>query len=131
MTSFRGTKIVLLIEGQILAIRRDDSPGINWPGLWDLPGGGREGAESAATCVLRELQEETGLILPEAALSPPVSFDTGIWFGAHMSAKAGAARALGDEGQELALFSPADFYALPDVIPHFPGCVRRVLELLS
>ena len=42
-------------QGEILFHRRSDL------GIWDLPGGGAELGESAEACVLREVQEETGL----------------------------------------------------------------------
>jgi len=34
-------------------------------GIWDLPGGGAEIGESIAACVIREVQEETGLTVQE------------------------------------------------------------------
>ncbi|MBV9840151.1 MAG: NUDIX hydrolase [Sphingomonadaceae bacterium] len=66
MTSapFHGAKIALLCGGRILAYQRDDKPGIPNPGLWDLPGGGREGDETPIATALRETQEEFGLPLP-------------------------------------------------------------------
>ena len=62
---FAGAKLAALVDGHILTYRRDNKPGIPWPGLIDLPGGGREGDESPALCALRELHEEFGLHLPE------------------------------------------------------------------
>jgi ADP-ribose pyrophosphatase YjhB (NUDIX family) len=44
--------------GRLLLIRRGHEPG---RGLWSLPGGRVEGAESAAEAVEREVREETGL----------------------------------------------------------------------
>ena len=67
-TSFGGAKLILLIGGQLLVIRRDDRPDILWPGHLDFPGGGREGAETAEACVLRETEEELGLRLSPADL---------------------------------------------------------------
>jgi 8-oxo-dGTP pyrophosphatase MutT (NUDIX family) len=37
-------------------------------GKWSLPGGGIKAQESSAAAILRELQEETSLVLPEEAL---------------------------------------------------------------
>lgn len=61
---FVGCKAALLCGDALLTYLRDDKPGLPWPGHWDLPGGGREGAETPEDCLLRELHEEFGLILP-------------------------------------------------------------------
>ena len=47
MTDFVGAKVALLCGDRILTYQRDTRPGLPWPGLWDLPGGGREMSESA------------------------------------------------------------------------------------
>ena len=57
-TPFGGAKIALVQDGLILTYLRDDKPDIRFPGLWDLPGGGREGGETPLACVARELFEE-------------------------------------------------------------------------
>ncbi|MCA8348969.1 NUDIX hydrolase [Burkholderia cepacia] len=61
---FSGSKIALFKDRDILVYRRDDKPDIPFPGLWDLPGGGRESNETPEACVLRELHEEFGLTIP-------------------------------------------------------------------
>ena len=66
--SFAGAKLLLVHQDQALTYLRDDRPDLPWPGLWDLPGGGREGGESPQACVLRELDEEFGLTLPPSRL---------------------------------------------------------------
>lgn len=43
--AFCGAKIALVCGDRLVAYRRDAKPSIPWPGLWDLPGGGREGEE--------------------------------------------------------------------------------------
>ena len=52
---FAGAKVALICGGDVLTYLRDDRPELPFPGCWDLPGGGREGEESAEACVLREL----------------------------------------------------------------------------
>ncbi len=69
MTDFVGAKAALIWQGHILTYLRDDKPGLPWPGLWDLPGGGREGDESAEQCLFREVFEEFGLTLTPAHLT--------------------------------------------------------------
>jgi len=65
-TPFSGAKIAVLCDGRLLTYLRDALPTIPWPGLWDLPGGGREDAETPLQCALRETREEFGLSLDPA-----------------------------------------------------------------
>ena len=52
---------------QVLVIERGKPPGM---GLWALPGGFVDKFESPRAAVVRELREETGLMLPAAAARP-------------------------------------------------------------
>jgi len=63
---FVGAKAALICGDRVLTYLRDDKPGLPWRGMWDLPGGGREGDETAEACLLREVEEEFGLrLLPD------------------------------------------------------------------
>ncbi|MFD7425637.1 NUDIX domain-containing protein [Streptomyces sp. NPDC059818] len=57
---------VLLVNsaGQYLLHLRDAHKPICDPGTWSLVGGGPEGAESLDEAVVREIREETGLVIP-------------------------------------------------------------------
>ena len=66
--AFHGAKVAILVGDRIVTILRDDKPGLSWAGFWDLPGGGREGGESAVDCVVRETREELGLTLDPARI---------------------------------------------------------------
>jgi 8-oxo-dGTP diphosphatase len=68
MNDFVGVKIALLIENQLVMILRDNKPGLRFAGMWDFPGGGREGDESPEECIKRELKEELALELPKDSL---------------------------------------------------------------
>lgn len=57
-------------EGRILLQLRDLKDGIYWPGKWGLVGGGIEGGEDIMTAALREIEEEVGLKLSAADLTP-------------------------------------------------------------
>jgi 8-oxo-dGTP diphosphatase len=61
--SFSGSKIALILDDAIVAYKRDEKPDIPFPGMWDLPGGGREGIESPVDCAIREVHEEFGVEL--------------------------------------------------------------------
>ena len=66
---FHGCKVALIREDRMLVFLRDDIQGIESPNMWDLPGGGREGTETPEECVLRELNEEFGLLFEEDRLT--------------------------------------------------------------
>ena len=55
--SFDGAKLALFLGKDLVVILRDDKPDIPYPAHWDLPGGGREGAETPEACALRETYE--------------------------------------------------------------------------
>ncbi|MFF8971809.1 NUDIX domain-containing protein [Streptomyces sp. NPDC014995] len=65
MTTEPRQAAVLLVNrrGQYLLHLRDAHRPICDPGTWSLPGGAREGDETAEEAVARELLEETGLVL--------------------------------------------------------------------
>lgn len=58
--------IVFDTEGRVLLIERGTPPGL---GLWSVPGGKLEGAETLAQGVAREVREETGLLVEVGPLA--------------------------------------------------------------
>jgi ADP-ribose pyrophosphatase YjhB (NUDIX family) len=58
--------IVFDAEGRVLLIERGIPPGA---GLWTVPGGKLEGAETLAQGVAREVREETGLVVEVGPLA--------------------------------------------------------------
>lgn len=113
---FTGAKAALFCDGFVLTCLRDEKPGLPWPGLWDLPGGGREGNESPEDCLLRELWEEFGLRLaPDRLIWRrvfPSMLDASresVFFGGWVTPNEVAAIRFGDEGQGWELMPVAGF----------------------
>ena len=52
-------------QSEVLLQLRDVKSGIRSPGLWSLPGGSREAGESSTSAVIREVHEETSLIIDD------------------------------------------------------------------
>ena len=67
-TEFTASKLAYIVDGKLLVYLRDDFKHIPFPGMWDFPGGLREGDETAEQCVLRELEEEFAIRLEESRL---------------------------------------------------------------
>src|SRR5262245_9476563 len=61
-------------RGQLLFQQRDDVPGIAFPGMIGLFGGHREGAETFAECVSREVHEEIGYLVSPHDFEPMTTY---------------------------------------------------------
>lgn len=133
---FIATKLVLTCGDDLLVCLRDDFDHIPYPAHWDLPGGGREGAESAPDCALRELEEEFGLRLGEDRLLKNLAFlnPTGqgrasvFYIGQITKTEIDAIR-FGDEGQCWRMMPVADYLTHPRAVPHFRVRVAQCLGL--
>ncbi len=133
-TDFSGTKIALLCGDRVVAYLRDDKPGIPFPGLWDLPGGGREGDEPPLACGLREVEEEFGLRLDPAQVavvqrhpSPSQGLDT-YFCAARIDAPLLDAVQFGHEGQRWAMMPTDAFIGHDRAVPHLQRRLAAVLE---
>ena len=131
---FVGAKVALLCGDALLTYLRDDKLGLPWPATWDLPGGGREGDETAETCLLRELHEEFGLMLPPERLIWrriwPCMMDASrasVFFAGRITPDEIAAIRFGDEGQYWQMMPVADYLNHPQAIPELQ---RRVAVAL-
>lgn len=128
---FSGAKIALLCDGDVLIYLRDDKPTIPWPGLWDLPGGGREGDETPEQCALRETCEEFGLTLdPAWIVSRRVYPGQGMngldtWFlVAEVPSGTFDNVVFGDEGQRWTVSTITAFLAMDDAISRLQDRLR-------
>lgn len=121
---FTGAKAALFCGDLVLTYLRDETPGLRWPGLWDLPGGGREGAESPEECLIREVWEEFGLELSPARLTWtrvfPSMVEAGrssVFFGGRISPEEIARIRFGDEGQRWELMAVSAFLGHGRAVP--------------
>ena len=126
MADFDGAKAAVFIGDQLLVYRRDVKPGLAYAGLWDFPGGGREGAETPEETLLREINEEFGLTpAPETLLwrrrfDAPLCPGSVIWFFViALPAGSEAAVVFGEEGTEWRLMDLEEFRRRGDVVPVF------------
>lgn len=73
----REIACAILIDprGRLLLQQRDDVAGILHPGKVGLFGGHREGCETLLECVVREVHEETGLLVPPERFEYLASLD--------------------------------------------------------
>ncbi len=135
VADFVGAKAAVFIDGKILCLLRDETPGLSHAGLWDLPGGGREGDESGFETLCREIEEEVGL---DARAGRVLwnRFGESAHFPGRMSwffvieLPDGSARdiLMGDEGGAWALMPVSRFMALDDAVPSLQGRVALWLE---
>lgn len=132
---FVGAKVALVCEGALLTYLRDDHDGLPWRNCWDLPGGGREGDESPEACLLREVHEEFGLILPPDRLIWrrvwPSMLDPArrsVFFAGRLGVAEVAAVRFGCEGQCWRMMPVAAFLAHPAGVPEMQ---RRAQIALS
>jgi 8-oxo-dGTP diphosphatase len=121
---FHGAKIALLCKDKLVAYRRDRTPGIPNPGLWDLPGGGREGEETPEQCALREVEEEFALRLDPTRIRwrrvyPSVDHPghQGWFLVASIDESEVAAIRFGPEGEEWRMMPVTDFLTAADAVP--------------
>lgn len=127
--SFMGAKLALFVGNRLLVLHRDDKPGLLWAGFWDLPGGGREGAETPLACALRETHEEFAITVVPTQVHWGRAYTNSIgrtvWFFAGaVPAHVEAQIVLGDEGQGWDLLPAQDFLNRADIVPQFKTRLR-------
>ncbi|WP_240672166.1 NUDIX domain-containing protein [Tropicibacter alexandrii] len=129
---FIGAKVMVFAGDRLLVLRRDHTPGIPWPGKLDFPGGGREGTEDAATCVLRETFEELCLRLDPTRLrfveNRVARGSHGVFFAYHGPLALLDQARFGGEGDGWGDMAPMDYVNSPDAIPPFAAILGRYLS---
>jgi 8-oxo-dGTP pyrophosphatase MutT (NUDIX family) len=77
----RETARVLLLDAQnrVFLLKTHFDPEVQLPPRWITPGGGIDPGESPIQAAVRELYEETGLMISHEALGPQIWKTDGIW----------------------------------------------------
>jgi 8-oxo-dGTP diphosphatase len=138
MKEFSGAKVALLYNGKLIMQLRDDKPGLRFSNMWDFPGGGREGEETAIECATREIEEEFGITLkPDSFIwqkEYPAMHDPKLkayFLVARASKQEVEAIKFGDEGQRWDFMEVGDFFKKEDVVPHLKGRFQDYLDIVS
>ena len=135
--AFTGCKLAYFVGGKLLVYRRDEYPNLIHAGLWDCPGGGREGQESPESCVLRELKEEFGLDIPYSRLiykarhSNYALTGNAYFFAVQGKLSEIAAIRFGEEGQYWQLMDIGVFLESNDAIETLKQRLRTCLSYLN
>ena len=131
---FTGCKLAYILNDSLLVYKRDETPEIPFPGLWDFPGGGREGSESPEECVLRELKEEFSISLPVSRFlyKKQIINQSGngcTFFFVTQGENAEISNILfGDEGQYWKLMPVQEYLSHPKAIPALISRLKSYLE---
>ncbi len=72
----RSAARVIITDGQSVLLLADTDPGLPGTRWWVTPGGGIDPGEDALAAAVREVGEETGLVVDAAALIGPVATRT-------------------------------------------------------
>jgi len=134
--AFIGAKAALFQGGRLLTYLRDVRADLPWSGMWDLPGGGREGEETPEACLLRELEEEFGLKLTvdrliDRRVWPSMTGGPlpGVFFAGHLTLAEVAGISFGDEGQRWEMMPVGAFLTHPLAVPALVERVRAVMTI--
>ncbi|RYX78871.1 NUDIX domain-containing protein [bacterium] len=135
MIDFTGCKVALIHKDQMVCIQRDDTPGLRFAGMWDLPGGGRENNETPAECAHREVYEELRMIIPASSIHYekvyPAMIDpnqTAYFLAASVTQEQIDSIVFGDEGQGWKLMTIEEFMSLDNAVPDLR---QRLADYLS
>ncbi len=115
-----GAKAIVEYQGKIVLVLRDDNPAIPYPNVWNTPDGGIEDNETPREAMLRELQEEIGLITDVAIDLGTTTYSDGsivYRFFCPVTSEQFSQIHLASEGQRLDWFSYEEALAL-EKSPH-------------
>ena len=120
---------VLIVTPQGIPLIRD--PKKPHPVFWKAPGGRSAPGESAAAAIVREVKEELGIILRDKELAVVHEENRGshilVLFSAHLKSLP-KLKSIGDEGEEIKLFSAQQILAMPDFFPNHRAAFEKTLR---
>lgn len=101
--------------GRLLLVKRGHEPG---KGLWSIPGGRVEAGESDAAALVREVREETGLVVAPGRLigsvRGPAASDGSVFdIRDYAAAVTGGTLVPGDDADDAVWAGPAELDTLP------------------
>ncbi len=122
---------VLIISPEGIPLVRD--PKKPAPVFWKLPGGRSDEGENGSATAIREVQEETGIVLMPESLKVIFEEDrdthTLIIFEAILP-KLPKIKTIGNESEEIKIFKPKEVLVLRDFFPNHRKITERILENL-
>lgn len=135
MKDFVGTKVALVSKDKVLMILRDNKPDINFPGMWDFPGGKREANEAPANVAVREIKEELGIDVADNKILWQGYFpatanhkETASFMVIDINKAQVDSIVFGDEGQKWLFMSFQEFFNHHNVVP---GLKERLWAYLN
>ncbi|MDP3729136.1 MAG: NUDIX hydrolase [bacterium] len=119
---------VLIISPDGIPLVRDPKKPI--PRYWKLPGGRSKEGETPEECAVREIKQEIGLAIDQDNLEALEQEDRGshtLTFFKIAVPSLKKIKNVGDEQEEIKIFSQKEIIALPDLFPNHRGVVQKHL----
>lgn len=103
---------IVVANGKVLLLQRDDNLGIRDPNCWQLPGGGVENNETSDEAIKRELREEIGIIPSSLRFLISPTAETHVYY-ARLTDEEMKSIKKGNEGRDLRFFSFDELSKIP------------------
>jgi len=118
--------VVLILTPHGIPLVRD--PTKPAPLFWKLPGGHGESGEDARACAIREVKEETGLVIKTLEELEVIekSDHTLTVFKTHLASLTELLER-GNDGEEVRVFTPSEIARMQDFLPNHHAAIRHIL----